>query len=80
MAHGGTAYDHANGDTYILDFNHCLDMTKQNTPSLLNPNQLRLFSIIVDDTPKHLSVDYFSTHSIQIPEHDLTLNLELDAI
>jgi isopentenyl phosphate kinase len=51
VVHGGTAFDHPNGNTYILDVNHAFDMTSDQEPSLLNPNQLRMNDIIVEDVP-----------------------------
>lgn len=40
IAQGGTAFDHRNGITFILDFNNCLDMSKSQDPSLLNLSKL----------------------------------------
>lgn len=80
IAHGGTAYDHPGGTTYILDINHGFDMTADQEPSLLNPNQLRSNNLTVDDCPTHLSYQHSSTHSIYVPENDLTIPLELDGV
>jgi hypothetical protein len=80
IAHGGTAYDHADGNTYILDINNGFNMTADLSTSLLNPNQMRSNGIIVDDTPVHLSHDNASTHSIFIPELNLQIPLQLDGI
>ena len=55
IAHGGTAYDHTDGTTYILDVNNGFNMTQELATSLLNPNQLRSNGIAVDETPIHLS-------------------------
>jgi hypothetical protein len=80
VAHGGTAYDHPNGNTYILDINHGFDMSAEQEPSLWNPNQLRVNNITVDDCPKHLSPNGDSTHSIFVPENGVTIPLELDGV
>lgn len=80
IAHGGTAYDHSDGKTYILDVNNGFNMINELSTSLLNPNQLRANGIVVDDTPIHLSSDGQSTHSIFIPDIDLRIPLQLDGI
>ena len=49
-------------------------------PSLLCPNQMRLYRIVVDHVPNHLSVNCASTHSIYIPSMDLRIQLELDGV
>ena len=41
---------------------------------------MRLSGIVVDDVPKHLSVNGASTHSVYIPSMDLRIPLELDSI
>jgi Reverse transcriptase (RNA-dependent DNA polymerase) len=80
IAHGGTAYDHSDGHTYILDVNNGFNMITDLSTSLLNPNQMRANGIAVDDTPVHLSHDGLSTHSIFIPDLNLRLPLQLDGI
>lgn len=81
IAHGGTAYDHpTNGKTYILDVYHGFDMSQDQDPSLINPNQLRANNIKVDDCPIHLSLDHSSTHSITFPEQEVTIPLELKGV
>jgi hypothetical protein len=80
VAHGGTAYDHTDGHTYILDVNNGFNMATDLTTSLLHPNQMRANGIVVDDTPVHLSQDGLSTHSIYVPELDLRIPLQLDGI
>jgi hypothetical protein len=80
VAHGGTAYDHPDGQTYILDVNNGFNMTTELNTSLLNPNQMRAHGIVVDEVPTHLSPNYNSTHSIYIPEQDLRIPLELDGV
>ena len=71
VAHGGTAYDHSDGHTYILDVNYGFNMTAELNTSLLNPNQLRANGVVVDDVPLHLSSEKNTTHSIFIPELNL---------
>ena len=41
---------------------------------------MRSYGIVVDDVPKHLSVNCASTHSIYIPSMDLRIPLELDSV
>ena len=41
---------------------------------------MRLYRIVVDDVPKHLSVNCALTHSIYIPSMDLQIPLELDGV
>ncbi len=49
--------------------------------SLLNPNQMRLNGVIVDDCPKHLSSpDKQSTHSIYFPEQDVRIPLQMGGV
>ena len=80
VAHGGTAYDHDNGHTYILDVNYGFNMTSDLSTSLLNPNQMRAHGVTVEDTPIHLSSDNESTHSLFIAEMQLRIQLELDGV
>ena len=80
IAHGGTAYDLPGGRTIILDIFHGFDMSTNQEPSLLNPNQMRSYGIIVDDCPIHLSKNLASSHSIFIPESDLNIPLELNGV
>ena len=75
-----TAYDHSDGKTYILVYHQTLYMGDKQEPSLLCPNQMRRNGLIVHDCPISLSHDNLSTHTIQIPEQDLTIPLELDGI
>ncbi len=49
-------------------------------PSLLCPNQLRANGIVVVDVPKHLAPDYYSTHSVYVPELDLRLPLQTSGV
>jgi len=48
---------------------------------LLNPNQMRVNGVVVDDCPKHLaSPDKPSMHSIYFPDHDVRIPLELGGV
>ena len=80
IAHGGTAYDHSDGVTYILDVNNGFNMVDVLSISLLNPNQMRANGIMVDDIPIHLSLNASSTHSIFIPDMNLRIPLRLDGV
>ena len=70
-----TAYDHPTGETFILVLAQALYLGEQQEPSLLCPNQMRSYGIVVNDVPKHLSVNCASTHSIYIPSMDLRIPL-----
>jgi hypothetical protein len=55
-----------------LCFGDCLDHT------LICPNQLCSFGIVVDDTPKQFSPK--STHSIELPGDNPTIPLEMNGV
>ncbi len=74
-----TAYDY-NGTTYILVLNQALYFGEDMPNSLLNPNQMRSHGIVVDDCPTHLSPNQVSTHSINFPDQDIRIPLELHGI
>ena len=76
----GTAYNHLTGETFILVLAQALYLGDKQEPSLLCPNQMRSHGIVIDDVPKHLSVNCASTHSIYIPSMDLRIPLELDGV
>jgi hypothetical protein len=59
--------------------NHGFDMTKDQDPSLINPNQLRMNDILVDDIPVHLSKNELG-HCIYVSELEIRLLLELDGV
>ena len=48
---GATAYDHPNGNTYILVFNESLYYGQQMKHSLINPNQIRFNGLDFWDNP-----------------------------
>jgi hypothetical protein len=75
-----TAYTDNSGATYILILNQALYLSELEH-SLLNPNQMRLNSVIMDDCPQHLSnPDRPSTHSIHFPVEGVRIPLEMDGI
>jgi hypothetical protein len=78
IVQAASAYDDPEtGTTYILIFNQALDFTQSLPLTLVNPNQMRMNGLIVDDVPKHLSQNPDTSHSIYIPEHDLRIKLGL---
>jgi hypothetical protein len=78
VVNGGTAYNADDGTAHILDFNNALDVTREMDESLLNPNQMRCHSVVVDEVPTHLSES--STHSIYIPDFDLRMPLMMSGV
>ena len=48
-----TAYNHQTGKTFILVLAQVLYLGDRQEPSLLCPNQMRSYRIVVDDVPKH---------------------------
>ena len=75
-----TAYNHPTGETFILVLAQALYLGDKQEPSLLCPNQMRSNRIVVDDVPKHLSVNCALTHSIYILSMDLRIPLEMDGV
>ena len=71
--HVAYAYDTLNGQTIILQVNHCLDFTSIMQHSILCTNQARANNIIVDDCPKLLDIKNTSTQSIIFPADDTEL-------
>jgi uncharacterized membrane protein YgcG len=70
IVQAGTAFDDPNtGETIILVINQGLYFGDNLPNSLINPNQMRMNGVEVDDVPKHLSSK--STHSIYVPEYDV---------
>jgi hypothetical protein len=75
-----TAYTDNSGNTYVLILNQALYLPDLDH-SLLNPNQMRMNGVIVDDCPKHLSdPSRPSTHSIYFPDLDIRIPLELGGV
>jgi hypothetical protein len=72
------AHDTADGRTFILNMNQCLDFSSGGMEhSLLCPNQARINEVIVDDIPVCLDHRNTSTHSICFPEKEISLPLLL---
>jgi hypothetical protein len=79
---GATAYtDSETGKTYILIINEALYLGDTMMTSYLNPNQLRHHGLVVNDVPKHLSINPDDdAHSIFIPAANLRIPLHLKGI
>ncbi|KAI2501496.1 hypothetical protein MHU86_12941 [Fragilaria crotonensis] len=74
-----TAYDcPLTGKTYVLVINEALYFGDKMKHSLLCPNQLRANGLKVDDCPRQYDSD--STHSIHVPESDLSIPLALRGV
>ena len=74
-----TAYTSpVNGRTIILIINECLYFGDRMGHSLLNPNQLQNFGVLVRDVP--LQFQESSTHSIFLPGPALDLPLEMEGV
>jgi hypothetical protein len=82
VVQAATAYDDPEtGTTYILVINQGLYFGDTLENTLLNPNQMRMNGVIVDDVPKHLAPDPVNaTHSIFIPQHELRIALEMRGV
>jgi len=81
IVQAASAYDDPEtGVTYILIFNQALDFTQSLPLTLVNPNQMRMNGLIIDDVPKHLSHSPDATHSIYVPEHDLHIKLQMRGV
>jgi hypothetical protein len=79
---GATAYtDSEMGKTYILIINEALYLGDTMRTSYLNPNQLRHHGLVVNDVPKHLSINpNDDAHSIFLPLVNLRIPLHLKGI
>jgi hypothetical protein len=74
-----TAYDcHETGKTYVLVINKAFYLGDKMAHTLLCPNQLRSNGLRVYDCPKQF--DARSTHSIHIPEADISIPLTMTGI
>jgi hypothetical protein len=72
-----TAYDLPSGKTIILCLNQALYFGKELNNTLLNPNQMRVNGVIVDECPISLSYDGRSTHSLHFPDDDIRIPFEM---
>jgi hypothetical protein len=66
------------GKPYVLIVHEALYFGDELEGSLMNPNQIRDNGIRVDDVPRQF--DRTSTHSIHIPEHEITIPLSLNGV
>lgn len=73
------AYEDLNtGETFVLDIDQALYFGDQLTHILLNPNQMKIHGIIVDEVPTSLYPSL--THSITSKEEDFKILLSLRGI
>lgn len=81
VVQAATAHDDPEtGITYILVINQALQIPGMGV-TLLNPNQLRANGIIINDIPIHLSPDPANaSHSIVVPDENLTIPLKLQGV
>jgi hypothetical protein len=70
--------DPSSGETFVLILPQTLYFGTRMKHSLICPNQLRSFGVIVDDTPRQF--DPSSSHSITIPGHNVVIPLELSGV
>lgn len=70
--------DPSSGETFILVLPQTLYFGDRMKHSLLCPNQLRAFGIVVEDTPRQF--DRQSTHSISIPGENIVIPLALSGV
>ena len=70
--------DVPNAKQYLLLFHEALFFGDRLQQSLICPNQLRANGLIVHDVPRQFDAD--STHSIRVPDSDITIPLELKGI
>jgi hypothetical protein len=77
-----TAYDDPDsGETVILIVNQGIYLGEALENSILNPNQLRAYGIIVDDIHKHLAPDpNKATHSMRMQGDDFRIPLLMDGV
>ena len=73
-----TYVDAKHGKSYLLILHECLSFGNRLKQSLLNPNQMRMHGLIVDDTPKQFAPD--STHSIFDPLSTVRIPLSLNRV
>ena len=73
-----TVWTDAHNNSYLLLFHESLFFGDRLSQSLICPNQLRSNGLIVHDVPRQF--DPYSTHSIRIPDADLTIPLEMSGV
>ena len=67
--------DSRDGQSYLLVIHEALYFCDRMSHSLIFPNQLRSFGIKVHDIFLQLGAE---KHCIEVPEHDLSLPIEVD--
>ena len=67
-----------NGEVIVLVMNEALFFGDRLDHTLICPNQLRSFGVVVDDTPKQF--DPKSSHAIELPGEALTIPLEMNGV
>jgi len=79
IVNAAVAYDvPETGEVVILVINQALYFGNSLSHILLNPNQMRINNLTIDDVPRHLSK--ISTHSIIVHDEKLTIPLQLNGI
>jgi hypothetical protein len=68
----------ADGEVIILVMNEALYFGDRLDHTLICPNQLRSFGIVVDDTPQQFNLE--SKHCIEVPAEDVVIPLELNGV
>ena len=81
IANVAVGYYHPDGgELFILVINQCLYFGDRMDHVLLCPNQMRSHGIVVDDCPRHLSLNRSSTHSLFVPSCDVRIPLHLRGV
>jgi hypothetical protein len=70
--------DPETSEVIVIVMNEALFFGDRLDHTLICPNQLRSFGIIVNDTPKQF--DSTSTHSIEVPSDNMTIPLEMNGV
>ena len=74
-----TAYDCPDmGRVWVLIINKALYFGSKMANTLLCPNQLQQYGLVIEDCPRQF--DWSSSHSIFIPSHDIHFLLSLNGI
>ena len=68
----------ADGEVIVLVMNEALYFGDRLDHTLICPNQLRSFGIVVDDTPQQFNLE--SKHCIEVPAEDIVIPLELNGV
>ena len=73
-----TVWTDSENQSYLLVIHQALFLGDRMGSSLLCPNQMRAHGIVVNDVPKQF--DPHSTHSIHVPDADLTIPLTMAGV